>query len=62
MRQVNILSKHTEHDPEKISQDIQRPKYFDPHAAVEYNIIDRVLEASDQEVRDAVRGASSFGA
>lgn len=59
--QVDLLSKHTEHEPEKIAKDILRPKYFDPHAAIEYNLIDRVLEASDAGVRDAVREASKFG-
>jgi len=39
---VDLLSKHTEHEPEKIAKDILRPKYFDPHGAVEYNLIDRV--------------------
>ena len=58
--QVELLSKHTEHDQEKIAKDILRPKYFDPHAAIEYNLIDRVLEANELGVRDAVREASKF--
>jgi ATP-dependent Clp protease protease subunit len=57
---VELLSKHTEHDQEKIAKDILRPKYFDPHAAIEYNLIDRVLEANELGVRDAVREASKF--
>jgi ATP-dependent protease ClpP protease subunit len=57
---VELLSKHTEHDQEKIAKDILRPKYFDPHGAIEYNLIDRVLEASDAGVRDAMRESSKF--
>ncbi len=54
------MSKHTEHDQQKIAKDILRPKYFDPHAAIEYNLIDHVLEASDVGVRDAMRESSKF--
>lgn len=57
---VDLLSKHTEHAPEKIAKDILRPKYFDPHAAVEYNLIDRVLEASEADMRTAIRESSKF--
>lgn len=56
-----MLAKHTEHEPEKIAKDILRPKYFDPHGAIEYNLIDRVLEADEAAVRDAVRESSKFG-
>lgn len=58
--QVKVLAKHTEHDPEKIAKDLLRPKYFDPHAAVEYNLIDRVLESGELETRDKLREASKF--
>lgn len=57
---VKVLARHTEHSPEKIANDIKRPKYFDPHAAVEYNLIDRVLESSELETRNAIREASKF--
>lgn len=59
---VDLLSKHTKQEPDKIAKDILRPKYFDPHAAVEYNIIDRVLEAEEADVRNAIRESSKFAA
>jgi hypothetical protein len=40
--QVELLAKHTNHETEKIERDIMRPKYFDPYAAVDYGIIDKV--------------------
>lgn len=38
---MELLAKHTNHPTEKIEQDILRPKYFDPYAAIEYGIIDK---------------------
>jgi ATP-dependent Clp protease protease subunit len=52
---VSLLAKHTGHSEEKIAKDIQRPRYFDPYEAVEYGLIDRVLEADDDAVKKAVR-------
>ncbi|KAI7842527.1 hypothetical protein COHA_003881 [Chlorella ohadii] len=52
---VRLLSKHTGHGEEEIAKDIARPKYFNPYEAVEYGIIDRVLEPEDEEVRRVVR-------
>ncbi|RAL54709.1 hypothetical protein DM860_001837 [Cuscuta australis] len=40
---VKLYSKHTGKSPEQIEEDISRPKYFNPTAAVEYGIIDKVL-------------------
>jgi ATP-dependent Clp protease protease subunit len=52
---VSLLAKHTGHSEEKISKDIARPKYFNPYEAVEYGIIDRVLEPDDEAVKRVVR-------
>ncbi|KAL3698977.1 hypothetical protein R1sor_016999 [Riccia sorocarpa] len=40
---VNLYARHLDHSPEKIEEDIRRPKYFSPEEAVEYGIIDKVL-------------------
>ena len=39
---MELLAKHTNHEKEVIERDIMRPKYFDPYAAIEYGIIDKV--------------------
>ncbi|KAK7330826.1 hypothetical protein VNO77_25030 [Canavalia gladiata] len=41
---VNLYAKHIGKSPEQIEADIERPKYFTPSEAVEYGIIDKVLE------------------
>ncbi|CAK7356269.1 unnamed protein product [Dovyalis caffra] len=40
---VNLLAKHIGKLPEEIEADISRPKYFSPNEAVEYGIIDKVV-------------------
>lgn len=55
---VRLLAKHTGHSMEKIAQDISRPKYFDPYGAVEYNLIDRVLEPDDDTLKQVVRASA----
>ncbi|XP_010246082.1 PREDICTED: ATP-dependent Clp protease proteolytic subunit-related protein 4, chloroplastic-like [Nelumbo nucifera] len=40
---VNLYARHIGKSPEKIEEDIRRPKYFSPSEAVEYGIIDKVL-------------------
>ena len=55
--QVRLLSKHTGHGEEQVARDISRPKYFNPYEAIEYGIIDRVLEPEEEEVRAVVRAA-----
>lgn len=54
---VRLLAKHTGHSEEEIAKDIARPKYFNPYEAVEYGIIDRVLEPEDEEVKRVVRNS-----
>jgi len=58
---VSLLAKHTNHESSEIEADILRPKYFDPYAAIEYGIIDKVLNPNESEVAKAVK-ASREGA
>jgi ATP-dependent protease ClpP protease subunit len=55
---VNLLSRHTGHSSEKIKRDINRPRYFSPSDAVDYGLIDRVLEAEDKDVSSALEAIS----
>ncbi|KAJ3691036.1 hypothetical protein LUZ61_020200 [Rhynchospora tenuis] len=41
---VKLLAKHTGQPREKIEEDIKRPKYFTPTEAIEYGLIDKVLD------------------
>jgi len=43
---VRTLSKYTERTVEQVSEDIRRPIYMDPERAIEYGLIDKVLEES----------------
>ena len=52
---VSLLSKHTGHSEETIAKDISRPKYFNPYEAVDYGLIDRVLEPEDELMKRVVR-------
>ena len=50
----DILAKHTGHSVEKVKRDLNRPRYFSPEDAVDYGLIDRVLESEDKQVRKGV--------
>lgn len=41
---IEILAKHTDKTPEEIELAIARPKYMSPQQAVEFNIIDKVID------------------
>ena len=43
-----ILAKHTGQTPEKIMEDVDRDRFMSPGEAVEYGLIDRVLEGPVQ--------------
>jgi len=51
---VGLYARHTGHSPEKIEEDIRRPKYFSPEEAVEYGIIDKVLYTDKGDERKGV--------
>lgn len=53
---VDILAFHTEKSKEEIEKDIRRPKYLDSYGAVDYGLIDKVLEAEDEKTREIVEG------
>lgn len=57
---VRLLAKHTGHSEEKISKDIARPRYFDPYQAMEYSIIDRVLEPDEDTLKQVVRSSQGY--
>ena len=46
---LSILSKHTGHSEEKLDSDMQRPFYMQPKDALEYGIIDTVVESKRVE-------------
>ena len=41
---IDIFVQHTGQDAERIERDMDRDLYFSPSQAVEYGLIDRVLE------------------
>ena len=45
----DILSSHTGQPGETIEQDTDRNFYMDAHAAVEYGLVDEVLEAPEKK-------------
>ena len=46
---LSILSRHTGHSEEKLDQDIMRPFYMQPKDALEYGIVDTVVESKKIE-------------
>ena len=44
---IDILSQNTGQSPEKITKDMDRTFYLTPYQAVEYGLIDRVLESKE---------------
>lgn len=44
---IDILSRHTGQSPEKIEKDMDRLFYITPQAAVEYGLIDKILDKQD---------------
>eukprot|EP00850_Spirogloea_muscicola_P019308 SM000188S03803 [mRNA] locus=s188:13623:16109:- [translate_table: standard] len=51
---VKLYARHTGHSVEKIEEDIARPKYMSPDAAIDYGIIDKVLDAEKGQQRSVV--------
>ncbi len=46
-----IVAKHTGQSVERIADDVDRDRFMSPEAAVEYGLIDRVLEGPVQQMR-----------
>jgi len=57
---TTLLARHIGKTEEEISKDIQRPRYFNPYEAVEYGIIDNVLEPEDETFKMLVRAQSAL--
>jgi ATP-dependent Clp protease protease subunit len=45
-----IISRHTGQTVEQIAEDVDRDRFMSPEEAVEYGLIDRVLEGSVQQM------------
>jgi len=57
---TSLLARHIGKTEEEISKDIQRPRYFNPYEAVDYGIIDNVLEPDDETFKTLVRAQSAL--
>ena len=53
-RLEQIYSRHTGQDVERLSEDMDRDRFFSPDEAIEYGLIDRVIE--QQELRRTPSG------
>jgi ATP-dependent Clp protease protease subunit len=40
---------------QQIAEDIRRPRYFNPYEAIEYNLIDKVLEPEEAALKQIAR-------
>ena len=49
------MGKHCGKDEDQIKRDINRPKYFSPYDAVDYGLIDKVLESEEKDVSEALQ-------
>ncbi len=53
-----LLSKHTGQPMEKISEDVDRDRFMSPQEAMEYGLIDRVIEQEEEVVAQAAAAGS----
>lgn len=53
-----LLSKHTGQPMDKISEDVDRDRFMSPQEAMEYGLIDRVIEQEDEVVARAAAAGS----
>ncbi len=56
---VDILARHTEQSPEKIESDVARDFYLVPERAIEYGIIDEILQSTKKDGQQAGRKAGA---
>lgn len=52
---TRLLSRHTGKGMQQIAEDIRRPRYFNPYEAIEYNLIDKVLEPEEAALKQIAR-------
>ncbi|HEX2127864.1 MAG TPA: ATP-dependent Clp protease proteolytic subunit [Solirubrobacterales bacterium] len=50
-RLVQIYASHTGNDPEQIDHDLERDRFFTPEEALEYGLIDRVIDRHELQRR-----------
>ncbi len=55
-----VYARHTGRKPEEVHEDMDRDRFFDPEEAVEYGLVDRVIEA--HEIRRLPLGFRDGGA
>ncbi len=55
---LDILAKTTGQSPQKLAKDTDRMLYMTPHQAVEYGLIDRVLESTKETPKEVLAAAS----
>ena len=58
---VDILAKCCDKTVEEMEADIARPRYFNPYQAVEYGLIDKVLEADGAKLGKKIAKAVGKG-
>ena len=51
-RMDEIYAKHTGRSEEEVHRDMERDRFFKPHEAVEYGLIDRVLDTTSTSEKD----------
>jgi len=58
---VSIMSRTTGQPPEKLDRDMQRPLYMQPLDALEYGIIDGIVQSqSEANLIDAVKTGADY--
>ena len=53
-----LLAKHTGQPMDKISEDVDRDRFMSPQEAMEYGLIDRVIEQEEEVVAEPAAAAS----
>ena len=54
-----LLAEHTGQSVEKIAEDVDRDRYMSPVEAVEYGLIDRIIEPGMNEARNGDSGSET---
>jgi ATP-dependent Clp protease, protease subunit len=57
---TNLYVKHTGHSHEKLTKDMERDFFMTPQQALEYGLIDEVVEIMPKGVADAMRGGDEL--
>ena len=57
---TSLYVKHTGHAAEKLTRDMERDFFMTPHQALEYGLIDEVVEIMPKAVTDAMKGSDEL--